>query len=343
MKDYVNWAILAPGRIAQSMAAAMQAVASRHPVRLYAVASRDGAKAQRFAGAWHFQKAYGSYEELFSDPDVDAVYIANPHAFHYGSATQALESGKHVLCEKPAGCSMQQLDGMLDAAKRNGRFFMEAMWTAFNPCIAVIRNAIADGVIGTVLHIDSRFCNRNFFDPQDRNFSPELAGGALLDLGIYCLYFSMMIADFSPIESLSSSARMRNGVDAWNSVNISFANTITASFQSAMDIPSTGNTHDAVIYGTEGFIIVPNFFMAQQATIHSYKDIRGNKNKVSGKIKKAFSVNGYEYELIHATDCILEGKTESDIHGFAKTQALCAAMDKLRGDWGLRYPWEQEE
>ena len=341
MKDYVNWAILAPGRIAAKMAEAMNGAGAKNGIRTYAVASRNIERAQEFAAKWHFQKAFGSYGELFSDPEVDAIYIANPHAFHYDSAMMALESGKHVLCEKPAGCSMRQLSGMLETAVRKQRFFMEAMWTAFNPCLAEVRRYIGQGAIGAVQHIDSRFCNRNSFDPHDRNYDPNLAGGALLDLGIYCIYFSMMMADFSPVERASSSVRMRGGVDAWNSGNLSFANTITASFQSAMDMPSPGSTHDAVIYGTEGYITVPNFFMAQQAEVHTYKDEKGNGTKVAAKIKKPFSVNGYEYELIHATRCILDGKTESDVHTFAKSQALCAVMDGLRSDWGMKYTWEE--
>ena len=215
MKDYVNWAILAPGRIANSMAAAMNGEAGDGKIKLYAVASRNLERAQDFAKKWNFQKVYGSYEELFNDPDVDAIYIANPHAFHLESTLAALNKGKHILCEKPAGCSRDQLDKMIKLAQEKNLFFMEAMWTAFNPCIAQVRKAIKDGLIGQVKNIDSRFCNRNPYDANDRNYSPDLAGGALLDLGIYNIYFAMMISNFSPVAAHSSAVRMLNGHHAW--------------------------------------------------------------------------------------------------------------------------------
>ncbi|MBR6154278.1 MAG: Gfo/Idh/MocA family oxidoreductase, partial [Treponema sp.] len=266
MKNYVNWAILAPGRIANSMATAMNGIKDGkletidgNKIRLYAVASRNLERAKDFAAKWNFEKAYGSYEELYNDPDVDAVYIANPHAFHLESALGCLKAGKHVLCEKPAGCSRDQLDKMTSLAREKNLFFMEAMWTAFNPAIAQIKKEIAAGTIGQIKNIDSRFCNRNPYDPNDRNYAPDQAGGALLDLGIYNIYFAMMLSDFSPVVERSSQVRMLKGVDAWNGVNLTFENGIVTSFQSAMDVHSTGPTHDAVIYGTKGFITVENF------------------------------------------------------------------------------------
>jgi len=343
MKDYINWAILAPGRIAAKMAEAMNGEAKEpnSKVRLYAVASRNLERSKQFAAKWNFQKAYGSYDELFNDPEVDAIYVANPHAFHMDSVIRALNAGKHVLCEKPAGCSRDQLDKMTSLAKSKNLFFMEAMWTAFNPTVAEIRKVIKDGVIGEVTNIDSRFCNRNPYDPDDRNYAPYLAGGALLDLGIYNIYFAMMITDFSPIASRSSQVRMLKGVDAWNGVNLTFENGMVTSFQSAMDTPSTTGTHDAVIYGTKGFITIENFFMTQKADVHVYQHEGGSENDLTREIRCPFKTNGYEYEMIHATEFILQGKTESDVHTFKKSEDLCTIMDELRADWGMKYPWEE--
>ena len=337
----VNWAILAPGRIASKMAEAMNGEVSRGTkIKLYAVASRNLDRAKEFADKWHFEKAYGSYEELYNDPEVDAVYIANPHAFHLESVLGCLKGGKHVLCEKPAGCSREQLDKMTSLAREKKLFFMEAMWTAFNPCIREIKKEINAGTIGNILNIDSRFCNRNPYDPNDRNYAPDQAGGALLDLGIYNIYFAMMMADFSPVTSESSAVRMLKGVDAWNSVNLTFENGVVTSFQNAMDVPSTTGTHDAVIYGTKGFITVENFFMATKADVHVYKNIWGSDSDIVREIRVPFATNGYEYELKHATEFILAGKTESDVHTFKKSQELVDTMDALRRDWNMKYPWE---
>ena len=348
MKNYVNWAILAPGRIANSMAAAMNGVkdgklagANGSKVHLYAVASRNLERAKAFADKWHFEKAYGSYEELYNDSEVDAVYIANPHAFHLEAVLGCLNSGKHVLCEKPAGCSRTQLDQMTSLARKKGLFFMEAMWTAFNPTIAQIKKEIAAGTIGIIQNIDSRFCNRNPYDPKDRNYDPDQAGGALLDLGIYNIYFAMMLADFSPITAESSAVRMLKGVDAWNSVNLTFENGIVTSFQSAMDLPSTVPSHDAVIYGTKGYIKVENFFCSQKADLYVYKNIWGGEAELVREIREPFAVNGYEYELAHATESILAGKNESDVHTFKKSEDLIDMMDALRRDWNFKYPFEE--
>lgn len=344
MERKINWAILAPGNIANSMATAMNGICKstdyRNKINLYAVASRDISRAQQFANKYNFEKAYGTYEELFDDPKVDAIYIANPHAFHYESVLKALKSGKNVLCEKPAGCNRNQLDEMINLAKEKNLFFMEAMWTAFNPCIAKIKELISQGIIGTVKHIESHFCNRIAYDPKNRLYAPELAGGALLDLGIYNIYFASMITDFSPVVNHSSNVRLLNGVDVWNSVNLTFKNGVTTNFQSAADMPNATDNHEAVIFGTKGYIRVYNFFLAQKAQINIYKTENGNESTTQ-EINVPFLVNGYEYELMHSTDCILNKKNESDVHTWEKSKNLCTIMDTLRSDWQMKYPWEK--
>lgn len=340
MNKKINWAILAPGNIANCMATAMNGVKADGTINLYAIASRNLERARAFAEKWNFQKTYGSYEELYNDTAVDAVYIANPHAFHFESVMACLNAGKHVLCEKPAGCSRDQLDKMITLARSKKLFFMEAMWTAFNPCIAKIKEVIADNKIGKIKHIESHFCNRIAYDPKNRLYAPELAGGALLDLGIYNIYFAMMINDFSPIREHSSNVRLLNGVDVWNSVNLTFENGVTTNFQSAADMPNATDNHEAIIFGEKGYIKVFNFFLAQKAEVHIYNNDNGNESSVS-VIDVPFRVNGYEYELIHATDCILNGKTESQVHTFEKSKNLCQIMDDLRADWNMKYPWEE--
>lgn len=342
MKDYVNWAILAPGTIAASMAQAMKGTAQKDSrIRLYAVGSRNQEKAEIFAKKWGFSKAYGSYEALLSDPDVDAVYIANPHAFHFESVMQCLEKGKHVLCEKPAGCNLNQLENMIKTAREKKLFFMEAMWTAFNPCVNRIFQAVKEGKIGELKHIESRFCNRIPYDEKSRLWAPELAGGALLDLGIYNIYYSLMMNSFNPVKKTNSIVKTYKNVDCFEEVNLIFDNGVTAGFQSACDRPAGSNTHDAWIFGTKGFIFARNFFLCQEAEIHTYTSDWGNDNVVSEVIKAPFDINGYEYELIHSTECILSGKTESDIHTSERSVELCKIMDSLRSDWNFKYPFEK--
>ena len=342
MKNYVNWAILAPGIIANSMAQAMSGSVKNGntKIRLYAVASRNLKRAEEFATKWGFEKSYGSYEELYNDPEVDAVYIANPHAFHFEAAMECLNHGKNVLCEKPAGCNMQQLETMIATAKEKNLFFMEAMWTAYNPCVNKICQWIANDKIGKIKHIQSFFCNRIPFDPKNRLWDPEQAGGALLDLGIYNIFYAMKVNSFSPIASRSSTVKIENSIDCWNSVNLTFENGVTTSFQSACDRPAGSNSHDAIIYGEKGFITTENFFFAQKADLHTYINTWGNENEITETINEPFSVNGYEYEVQAATDHILKGELESSVHPHSHSIALCKIMDELRKDWNMKYPFE---
>ena len=199
----IRWGIVGTGRIANTFA---QALKGCPDAQLYAAASRSSHKAADFAEKYGFEKSYGSYAALAEDKNVDIVYIATPMASHYDNCILCMENGRNVLCEKSVSLNSSQLEQMLECARKNKVFFMEAMWTAFNPTIAQIKKEIAAGSIGQSKNIDSRFCNRNPYDANDRNYAPELAGGALLDLGIYNIYFAMMIAGFSPVASTSSIA-----------------------------------------------------------------------------------------------------------------------------------------
>ena len=335
----VNWAILAPGRIAHKMAEAMKK--SKGKINLYAVGSRDLERAKQFSEKWGFEKAYGSYKDLLSDPKVDAVYVANPHAFHFDSVMTCFEAGKHVLCEKPAACNLDQLTKMIEKAKEKKLFFMEAMWTAFNPCIKRIKKVIAEGKIGEIKHISSEFNGRFPFNTQSRTWAPEMAGGALLDLGIYNIFFSMIINNYEPIINHSSSARLFNGVDAWNSVNLTFKNGVTTHFESSIDIPCLTNRHDSIIYGSKGYIFSKEFNRQQSAEVHVYTGEGFSYSELVEEIKEPFDVNGFEYQLIDATECILNGKIESEVHTFQHSIDLCKIMDALRKDWGFKYPFEK--
>jgi len=340
----INWGIIAPGHIANKMAEAMQKSKSQLNlnINLYAVASRDLSKAKEFSEKWNFEKYYGSYEELIKDPKVDVVYIANPHPFHYKSVIDCLEGGKHVLCEKPVACNLRELKEMIAKAEEKKLFFMEAMWTAFNPCIQKVKNIIKEGKIGEIKHIESSFLCRFEKNYENRWWNPHLAGGGLLDLGIYCIYYAYCINNFEKeLESHSSSVRMENDVDAWSSVNLKFKNGVTTHFQTALDISNTTNSHNAVIYGTKGFITSTNFLKQEKAEVYLYKNDKGGEFELLEEIKAPFDINGFEYQLIHATECINKGLIQSDVHSFQRSIDLCEFMDMLRADWGMKYPFEK--
>ena len=150
----------------------------------------------------------------------------------------------------------------------------------------------------------------------------------------------MLINNFEPIINHSSTVRMSNDIDAWNSVNLTFKNGVTTHFESSCDMASPSTTHDAVIYGTKGFISSKLFFLQQRAEIYAYKP-EGNENELVEVVEEKFDVNGFEYELIEANECILKGKIESDVHSFQRSIDLCQVMDQLRNDWGFKYPFEK--
>ncbi|MFA6856199.1 MAG: ribonuclease HI [Treponema sp.] len=359
----VNWAVIAPGHIAAKFAEALSGLAETDSSFCrYAVASRTAEKAEKFAAQWGFLKPYGSYDELLADSAVDAVYIASPHTSHAELSLKALRAGKHVLCEKPAAVNADQLQTVLDCASDKHLFFMEAMWTAFNPAVRTVLEWIRAGKIGTVLHTDSKFCFRNAYNPENRLFNPALGGGALLDVGIYPVTFSMLVAkaaeDYAGHKPavlikggstvavprrIVSSARTAKGVDLWNSEEFTFACGMTASLQSAVDMSGADSPQDAYIYGTNGYIHLPLFWMAQQAELFIYTAENGTEAVRAETADKPFRFNGYEYEIEDATKCILAGKTESVLHESQAALAVCAALDTLRAQWHLVYPCETQK
>ena len=342
MKDYVNWAILAPGKIAESIAKAMSESSKiNKAIRLYAVASRHEGKAENFSKKWGFEKAYDSYEALYNDKDVDAVYVAPSHSLHYNIVLELLNHNKHVLCEKPAAYNVEQLLKITETANDKNLFFMEAMWTAFNPTLHKVKEYIDSGIIGNVLNIESKFCKRIPFNKEGRHWNPNIGGGALINLGIYNIFFAMFMNNFQGIESFSSNARFKTNVDSWNCVNINFSNKVITTFQSAIDVTAGTTAHNATIYGTKGFITIKNFFKAQEAELHIYKSDEGNDNEIKEIFGVPFDINGYEYELIDATSQILKGKTDSEKYTQTDSIYLASIMNDIREQWNFRYPFEK--
>lgn len=359
----VNWAVAAPGKIAAKFAQALSELAKKDSsIRCYAVASRTAEHANEFAKQWGFAKAYGSYEALFADSAVDVVYIANPHPFHAALSLQAISAGKHVVVEKPATVNATSLQQVVDAAHDNNRFYLEAFWSAYNKTILEALDWVRAGKIGAVTHVDTRFCMRKPYDAESRLFNPDLAGGALLDVGIYPLTFSMMVAkavddmlkgksrrsaiDMGSVvepRRVVSNARIIKGVDRWNGASLTFANGLTATMQSAVDMEPADNAKDAYIYGEKGYIHLPLFWMAETAELFLYDELGVVAKTPVQKIAHPFEVNGYENEIIDATKCILAGRIESPFHTSQDALSVCKVMDMLRSQWHLVYPFEAQE
>lgn len=322
-----NVAILGAGNIANSMAQALNGILDE--VVPYAVAARDLSRAQEFAKKWNFTKAYGSYEELVSDPEVDLVYVATPHSHHYEHMMLCLEHGKAVLCEKAFTANLKQAKEVIALAEEKNIFLTEAIWTRYMPAKDIVWDAISNGAIGELTSVEAEFSVP--LSHKERMYKPELAGGALLDLGMYALTFASMYLG-EDIEKVESKCELfETGVDATSDIYYTYKNGKKAHLRTSM---VTGPISEGTIYGTEGSICI--------SPLNNYSSIR--RLDKDGNLAEEYAipvqVNGYEYEVLASIKAMREGKAECEEMTHAKTLELMRQMDELRAAWGVKYPFE---
>lgn len=251
MKSRLNFGILSTGNIARQFAAGVNG--SRQSA-LAAVASRDHAKAQSFASEYRIPCAYGSYEALLADPTVDAVYVALPNTMHHEWTLKALRAGKHVLCEKPFATNPAQAEEMFDVAAQTGRLLMEAFMYRCHPLTHAVLKSIQSGEIGQVRLIRTSFCYRTNRIQGNIRFMPELAGGAIMDIGCYCISLARLIAGQEPSAIQATAHIHESGVDDLTAGTLRFPNGVIATFTCGMQVQAS---NAAYICGSEGYIEIP--------------------------------------------------------------------------------------
>lgn len=330
----VNVAILGAGRIARHMADTLTKMAQderyRGLVAPYAVASRDGGRAAEFAAKYGFPVSFGSYGDLLSDPNVDLVYIATPHNFHAEQAIACMRAGKGVLVEKAFGANVGQARAMLDVSDETGMLCTEAIWTRYMPSRAMIDDIIASGVIGEVQAIDANLCYPT--TAKARITDPALAGGALLDVGVYPINFIDMIMHNAPIERIESSMRPYvTGVDAHDSMMFHYRNGVVATAQSSILCHSD---RMGSVWGTKGYLTCQNINNVESI------DVFDGSHTVAAHYDVPAQLTGYEYEVAAAAQALLDGCAECSEMPHADTLRIMELMDSLRADWGLVYPFE---
>lgn len=320
----IKAAILGLGGIAQKMA---DTVNKTEGVVLYAAASRSLDKALDFAEKYGAEKAYGSYEEMAADKEVQLVYIATPHAFHAENALLCLNQGKHVLVEKPLAVNAQQAQQVFKTAKEKGLFAGEAMWSRFMPIQKKLKEIVDSGIIGEVTCVTANTGGRMTHVP--RLTEPSLAGGALLDVGIYPLNFASMIMDAPVINMETSAVLSDKGVDAQNAFVLTYPEGKMAVLGSSMisEMDSRG-----VIYGTKGRIEAEFIIDISKLTVYSPAGTE--------VIERPPQTTGFEYELTAALRAIESGKIQTEEMPHSETVKMLRIMDGLRGRWGVRYPFE---
>lgn len=323
----IKWGIMASGWIAEKFAADLVHTSNG---TAYAVGSRTLEKARTFADRFQIPKAYGSYEELVADPDVDAIYVATPHPFHKENVMTALRAGKAVLCEKPFTVNSAELEEIVAYARERKLFLMEAMWTRFLPPIRKVKEWLAAGRIGEVRLVKADFGFRVDWNPAGRLLNPELGGGALLDAGIYPISFASMVFGAHPQKIQSTAHIGETGVDEHFSLLLSYKNGATASLNGAVRL-AIGN--DAYIHGTEGKIYIPGFLNAKSATLY----VNGEEVETFTDDRAAI---GYAFEAEEVGRALSAGLTESADITLDESLDIMWLLDKIREQWGLRYPFE---
>ncbi len=327
----LRWGVIGPGSIASSFAESL-AIDTRQTVQ--AVGSRSVDRARAFADRFGSPAAYGSYEDLVADPEVDVVYVASPHSEHHAHALLALAAGKPVLVEKAFTRNATEAGEVVAAARAAGLFAMEAMWTRFLPHIDVVRQVLEQGLLGTVVAVFADHGQKLYPDGPERLASPDLAGGALLDLGVYPVSFASMA--LGPLATVSASATLTDdGVDAQTSCLVSSE----SGAQGVLHCTMTAKTPtSATICGTEARLELDGEFYAPTAV-----RLVGLDGTVIDTVDFAAGSDfhgGLRYEAVEVARCLTEGRSESSLMPLEETLAVMHAMDEARRQAGVRYPGE---
>lgn len=325
-------AILGAGSIARSMAKTLRGMrANGRPVELYAVASRDLARARAFAEAEGFERAYGSYEDMVRDDAVELVYVATPHSLHAQHMRLCIEHGRPVLCEKAFTGNARQAEEILSLAEKKGIFVTEAIWTRYMPSREIVNNLIANGAIGRPMML---MANLGYaIQHHERIRRPELAGGALLDLGVYTLNFASMVFGDDVERMDSSVAMMETGVDHTESMTLYYRNGRVAQLTSTA-LAATNRC--CQVYGDKGYLTVDNVNNPQVIELYdtSYRGVPVQTIRVPQQI------TGYEYEVEACLRALEQGALECPEMPHAETLHMMRVMDALRAQWGMRYPFD---
>lgn len=324
----LRWGVLGPGGIAHAFVAAFQSGTQQ---QLGAVGSRDLARAESFATEHGGARAHGSYEALVADPDVDVVYIASPHSGHHEHALLAIEAGKHVLVEKAFTRNGAEAREVVAAARARGVFCMEAMWARFLPHYDVVRQAVESGLLGRLQTVLADHGQLLYPDGPERLSSPALAGGALLDLGVYPISFAAML--IPEIIGVSAAGTLTNqGVDAQEVVTLSGLCGEVAACTSTM---TAQTSNSAVVAGDSARIEIESWFYQPGAV----RLVQAGDEELD-RWSPTDHDHGLRYEAAEVARCVAEGRTESPLMSLDETVRVMDLMDEVRRQIGVTYPGE---
>ncbi len=322
----MKFGIMALGNVARSMA---RAVSGIEGVEKCAVASRSLERAEDFAKEWGFAKAYGSYEELAADPEVELIYVASPHSHHYEHAKLCIEHGKHVLVEKAFTVNVRQAQALMELAKEKDVLVAEAMWTRYVPARKVITDLLDGGAIGNVRSMTANFGAS--LTHVERLVRPELAGGALLDLSVYPITMALMLFREKIADIGSMAVMSPEGVDWRNSITLTFEDGKMAALTSDMTAVTDCR---AIINGDKGFLEIWDINNPSAVLLYD------TKRKQRENIPVPEQINGYEYEVLACMRALKDGARECEEMPHSETLRVMRLLDQIRAHWGMVYPCE---
>ena len=325
--DDIRFGMVGHGGISGQFLGAMDVVEDAH---VAAVAGRNADRAHAFAESRGIASSYGSVGEMLQAQELDAVYVCTPHPSHEEAAVACIDAGVAVLVEKPIAPNLAGATRIVEAARDAGVFAMEAMWTRFLPIYAVVRRWIDEGCIGDVRLVTAAFGFSVPVMPEHRLFNPSLAGGSLLDVGVYPLTIAHWLYGSQPVEYGALARVGETGVDEIVSIAASYPGGGLAQLGCATvaDLESS-----AVIAGTEGSIEIPVFWAADRAILRA-----GGEEEIETMPHRA---NGFEYEIEEVVDCVRTGRTESNCMPLSLSLEMAGLCDEIRSRLGVVYPFEE--
>jgi predicted dehydrogenase len=325
MSTPIRFGILGPGKIAAKFCEALQTL--DNDAQVYAVASRDENKAKTFASKFSAPKHFSTYEAMVQDPNVDVVYIATPHPFHFEQTKLCLNHGKAVLCEKPLTVSYQQTETLVKLAREKKVFLMEAMWSRFIPALVKAKEVIDSGTIGDIKFMHADF---GFISPPNlelRTFNKSLGGGAQLDVGVYPMFLALWLLG-KPDTIKTHASLASTGADDNTTAILGYKNGAAASIYSSFVADSV---KEAVIIGTKGSITIhPAWHKATAFTIR--------KNDTEPQYHEfPYKSNGLQFQAIEVVDCLHKKLTESSKMDHNMSLIMAKTADEILKQIGVLY------
>lgn len=320
----IRWGIIGLGKIANKFA---QDILTINNCQLYAVASRSQEKANEFAKTYNAEKAYNSYDDLAKDPNIDAVYIATPHALHKENAILCLKNKKAVLCEKPFAMDKNEVEDMITVAKENNVLLMEALWTYFLPHYKFALQHLENKTFGNITKLEADFGFKPTVDMNSRVFKKSLGGGSLLDIGIYPIFAALSTLG-QPNTLETNATFFENDVDSSCTITFDYNNSIKAHLKSTL-LEKTPT--EAIFYCENGIVKINSRF--QEPSTVSLIPNEGKEEHFDF----GYTTNGYNFETIHFNQLLRDGKTESDVMSFEFSKTLITMLDTVRQKIGLHY------